>query len=306
MKVTICICTWNRSISLKRTLDSLVAMRKPVSIDWEVLIVNNNSNDDTDIVVDSFARRLPVRRVFESAQALSNARNAGVRAARGDYILWTDDDVIVGSDWLAAYCAAFDQTPSAAIFGGAVHPYFEEPVPNWLERGWSVVASAFAAIDFGQAKLAFSPEQLPFGANFATRRDEQKRYFFDPKLGPGPSGKYYAEETTVLLAMLADGATGCWVPNATVTHVIPQERMTLEYIKRYYERDGRTDYYLHSRLQVQRRRPLLARPPWVWRAVVESELRYWYSRAFQPAENWLFALRRRSRARGMFDESRNW
>ena len=62
-------------------------MRKPAGLEWELLVVNNNSSDDTDMVVDNFASLLPVRRVFEKVQGLSNARNAGVRAARGDYIL---------------------------------------------------------------------------------------------------------------------------------------------------------------------------------------------------------------------------
>ncbi len=306
MKVTVCISTWNRSASLKRTLDSLVAMRKPSGIDWELLIVNNNSSDDTNEVIDSVADLLPVRRVFEKAQGLSNARNAGVQAARGDYILWTDDDVVVGSEWLANYCAAFDQRPAAAIFGASVRPSFEGPVPAWLERGWRVVPSAFAAINFGSEALPLSAKKLPFGANFALRRAEQLQHLFDPKLGASPEGKYYAEETTVMLAMLAQGAEGWWVPDAPVQHIIPRERMTLDYIKSYFERTGRTDYYLYSRMKIQRRPRILGRPPWVWRGIVENEFRYWYSRALQPVELWLLALRNRSTSRGHFEESRLW
>ena len=304
MRVTVSICTWNRSASLKRTLDSLAEMRIPADLKWELLVVNNNSSDDTDSVVDSFSNRLPVRRIFEKAQGLSNARNAGIKVALGDYILWTDDDVIVGPEWLETYCSVFDQRPDAAIFGGPVYPVFEEPVPRWLERGWRVVPSAFAAIDFGTFPLPFSTNKTPFGANFALRRAELLRHPFDPRLGPGTS--YYAEETSVMQEMLEHGASGWWVPDAPVQHCIPRERMNLDYIKSYYERTGRTNYYLYSSKQAQRKLRILGRPPWVWRSIVENELIYWYSRAFLPVERWLHAQRNRSTSRGAFDESRRW
>ena len=306
MKVTVSISTWNRAASLKRTLDSLAEMRIPTDLKWELLVVNNNSSDNTDSVVDAFSDRLPVRRIFEKTQGLSNARNAGARAARGDYILWTDDDVIVGPEWLAAYCAAFNQRPDAAIFGGPVYPAFEEPIPHWLKCGWRVVPSAFAGIDFGPSPLPLSTSKIPFGANFALRRAEQLHHLFDPKLGASPGGRYYAEETTVMLEMLEQGAEGWWVPEAPVRHCIPRERMSLDYIKGYFERTGRTDYYLHCRERVDHKIRVLGRPLWVWRSVVESELLYWFSRAFSPPERWLLALRKRSTSRGKFDESRRW
>src|SRR5689334_13047707 len=107
LKATILICTWNRADSLRRTLESLVAMQPPAPGSWEVLVVNNNSSDDTDATVDGFRDRLPIRRITERAQGLSNARNAGARAAQGEYLVWTDDDVIVDRSWLTKYVEAF-------------------------------------------------------------------------------------------------------------------------------------------------------------------------------------------------------
>lgn len=304
MRVTIAICTWNRSAGLKITMESLMAMQIPQGIEWEVLVINNNSNDDTDVVVDSFADRLPVRRITERNPGLSNARNAGARAARGQYLMWTDDDVVVGPAWLAAYCAAFDAHPDAALFGGPVHPKFQEPIPDWLARGWRVVPSAFAGIDFGSSPLSLTPDKLPYGANFAVRREELLVHFFNPKLGASPTCRYYAEETTFMLELLRSGATGWWVPDAPVTHCIPRERMTLAYIKSYFVRTGQTDYYLNWSGKEKPKLRLLGRPLWVWRNVVESEAKYWFARAFLPIEQWLLALRKRSTALGAFDESR--
>src|SRR5262249_10345499 len=106
MKLSVAICTWNRAKLLEQCLDRL-ANASPPTADWELLVVNNNCSDNTDGVLDSFAARLPVRRIFEPKQGHSNARNAAVRSASGDYIIWTDDDVLVDKEWLVAYERAF-------------------------------------------------------------------------------------------------------------------------------------------------------------------------------------------------------
>ena len=102
LKLTIAICTWNRAKSLRTTLLSLQQLIVPSSSDWEILIVDNNCSDDTSNVIDQFVDLLPIRLVHETRQGLSHARNCAVGAAKGDYILWTDDDVIVDPYWLGS------------------------------------------------------------------------------------------------------------------------------------------------------------------------------------------------------------
>ena len=119
---TVTICTRNRAASLARTLASIVEAARAVSEDWELLVVDNGSTDDTSEVVDGFAGCLPIHRILHSVPGLSNARNAGVAAARGRFIIWTDDDLTVDRAWLAAYLAAFRTWPDCAIFGGRAIP----------------------------------------------------------------------------------------------------------------------------------------------------------------------------------------
>src|SRR5690349_14130582 len=102
MMITVAICSLNRAESLRRTLTSLTAMRIPADLAWETLVVNNEGTDHTDQVIDSFVGRLPIRRAMEPRRGLSNARNRAIDEARGDYIIWTDDDVVVDPSWLAA------------------------------------------------------------------------------------------------------------------------------------------------------------------------------------------------------------
>lgn len=91
MLITVAICTLNRAESLRRTLDSLAAMRLPDHLDWEVLVVDNGCADHTDAVIEAFAGRLPIRREFEPRRGHTPARNHAVDAAKGEYIVWTDE-----------------------------------------------------------------------------------------------------------------------------------------------------------------------------------------------------------------------
>jgi glucosyl-dolichyl phosphate glucuronosyltransferase len=95
MLVTVAICTFNRAESLRRTLALLTTMQVPPRLSLEVVVINNNSSDGTDNVINEFCCQLPLRREFEPRPGHSNARNRAVDVARGDYIIWTDDDVVV-------------------------------------------------------------------------------------------------------------------------------------------------------------------------------------------------------------------
>src|SRR5215213_3679943 len=94
MRFTVAICTWNRAALLPEVLGRLARARPPAG-GWELLVVNNNSTDDTERVLDAFAGRLPLRRAFEQRQGLSHARNTAVKEATGEYLVWTDDDALV-------------------------------------------------------------------------------------------------------------------------------------------------------------------------------------------------------------------
>jgi glycosyltransferase involved in cell wall biosynthesis len=91
--LSICICTYNRGQSLKRTLTSLASQKGISTGDVEVVIVNNNCTDETDKVIEEFRCELPIRRVSESKQGLAHARNRAVSEFKGDVLVFTDDDV---------------------------------------------------------------------------------------------------------------------------------------------------------------------------------------------------------------------
>src|SRR5262249_52705605 len=102
MDLSVVVCTYNRSTSLRRTLAALEAQEVPPGLAWEIVIVDNNSSDDTRAVVDAFgtACSIPVRYAFEPRQGLSFARNTGVAHAKGEILACTDDDCRPEPTWI--------------------------------------------------------------------------------------------------------------------------------------------------------------------------------------------------------------
>ena len=300
MLVTVGICTFNRAELLRRTLESLLALELPADVNWEVVVVNNNSTDHTDAVVEEYRNRLPVRREFEPQPGKSNALNRAISAANGEYILWTDDDVVVDPNWLAAYVGAFRRRPEAALFGGPVIPKLEPPVPPWVAESLSALAGPYAARDFSddEQPLSVAEDRVPYGANFAIRAREQRAVKYDPGLGPSPSQSRCGEEADVIIRVLGSGATGYWIPQAVANHCIGRERQTVSYIVKYSMNVGET-YALISASAEATGRFWFGVPQRVWPRLLKKWVQYQVHRRISPAPIWVAHLQAYARTKGM-------
>ena len=143
MKFSVVIPTYNRGEELIRTLESLSKLK--VSEQWEVIVVDNNSSDNTRDVVLSAAQSFPapLHYFFEKEQGRSAALNAGIKAAQGDIIAVTDDDVRVDSEWLTNAARALGELRCDYV-GGKALPIWGGPRPAWLPnragKHWGVIA----------------------------------------------------------------------------------------------------------------------------------------------------------------------
>ncbi len=213
MRIDVVICTWNRCHLLGPTLERLREIDVPPHVDWQVIVVDNNCTDNTAALLQILPDVCHWHHLRVTCWSL-NARNRAVAEVTGDYLVWTDDDVLVERRWLEAYADAFERWPAAAFFGGPVEPWFEGTPPRWLAEHWRCVSHAFAVRELGDAPFPFDGSQFPYGANCAFRLDVQRRYPYDPSLGRRPDASVSGEETQVMRQMLADGLTGWWVPDA--------------------------------------------------------------------------------------------
>ena len=299
--VTVAICTYNRCELLERTLASLAELRIPDDLSWEVVVVDNRCTDATPAVVERAAEGLPVRRVEEPRAGLSHARNRAVEAAAGEHVIWTDDDVRVSPDWLAAYTRAFRRWPDAAFYGGPLRPLFLGERPDWLVEGWGAVRGAYPVVDHGEEPFRITGrEHLPYGANFAVPAEVLAERAFDPRLGRSGTDLVGGEETEYLARLLEEGRTGRWVPGAEVEHVITRKQQSLDYVRRYYRDLGRLAEIRRLRDGDAGVPELGGRPRWAWRTAVAAEVRYRLRRmlAGDPGD-WLVDLREASRAQGV-------
>lgn len=297
MRATVAICTWNRADLLDRTLAEMQRVRIPIGLQWEILVVNNNCTDHTDDVIAKYKRVLPIRRLFEPDQGLSNARNCAVEAAKGDVLIWTDDDVLVDECWLEEYCRAAVEYPAVSFFGGRIEPWFDGTPPAWLKAAWQRVDVAYATCNLGEECLNFARGKTPFGANFAVRTEVQRRYPYDPSRGRIAREMLSGEETAVVSAMLSDGLSGRWLPEARVRHFIPRHRQTVHYLRSYYEGHGIMMARESGPMTTVK---LLGRPRWLWRAWITSEIQFRVRRVTSRPEVWIEDLKRAAVLRGMF------
>jgi glycosyltransferase involved in cell wall biosynthesis len=286
----------------------------PSGLAWQVVVVDNGSSDDTRQVVESFAPALPVRWVFEAEPGLSNARNRGVQEAAGEYLVWTDDDVVVHPQWLAAYLQAFEDFADCAVFGGKVTPVLEAPTPPWFSDNRELLGFLIAERDFGEAPTPLDADQhrLPFGANFAIRSLEQRRHRYDPELGVGPGKHRSGEETQLIRAILADGGRGMWIPGAEVRHFIPAARQTEAYVLSYNRAIGETWAHLQDRGVKTPMGPglenlstrLWGAPLAGWLRVANHGCKYRLLRRFGPSRKWVWHLMQYGYYRGVVDHWR--
>jgi glycosyltransferase involved in cell wall biosynthesis len=302
MFVTVAICTFNRAESLRLTLDSLVAMEIPSDLPWELLIVNNNSTDHTDDVIGEYVGRLPVRREFESRGGKSNALNRAIDVAKGDYIVWIDDDVLVDAGLLTAYAAAFRRWPEAAVFGGRIKPKYEAPVEKWVLESEAVLGGPYAIRDFGDQVRPFSADDedhFPYGANWAIRAIEQRAFRYDPDLGPVPRRIRNQEDTDLMLRLLRSGATGYWISEAMVEHCIGRNRQTVRYIAEYYESWGET-FSFRNAAATAAAPFLFGIPRRIWPRLLGGWVFYRVCRFVSSAPVWVKYLEVYSWNKGMF------
>lgn len=279
---TVAICTWNRCALLGKTLEQLAALDGSLP-NWEVLVVDNACTDATASVASSFVGRLPLRLVHEATPGLSRARNRAVAEARGQFIAWTDDDVLVSPQWLNAYAGAIARYPSADFFGGPIRPWFETQPPEWLSANWHVIGEAYATRDFRSEEFALDELHMPFGANYVVRRESQRQFAYDPKLGRVQGSLLGGEEVGVLTAMMRAGHVGWWVPEASVTHMISSDRLTASYLRRFYAKQGVVQSSDAETAVPQ----LLGRPRWLWRRALMAEASYRVARVTKPSRDWV-------------------
>jgi glycosyltransferase involved in cell wall biosynthesis len=229
IKVTVAIPTYNRADFLRQTLAGIVEQQFPRE-NFEVLVIDNNSNDHTRAVVDEFANARPAPRyILEPQQGLDYARNRAIVEARGDIILFGDDDILVQPDWIAQMAVPLLASPSGRVgaVGGEVVPVFPDGLPDWV-REWH------APLGFRTDLGPLDARHSPMGANLAF-----PKWVF-AHLGPfhtaldRAAGNYFSGGDSEMIRRVRAAGLEVWfAPAAAVKHQMPASRTTFRYARRH-------------------------------------------------------------------------
>ncbi len=188
--VTVVVCTFNRQAML-RTLAESILPQLPVAYPLEILVVDNNSTDDTASVARALAAdHAAFTYLFEPRQGLSHARNAGAAAARHGFLLYLDDDAVLPPHYLATLGRRLaEHDPD--FFGGPLYPLYLDPKPDWFPESLEIRKKA--------ARSGFDANIVLTGANYGVRKSVlQKVGGFDPHYGMSGGKVGMLEERLVI------------------------------------------------------------------------------------------------------------
>jgi glycosyltransferase involved in cell wall biosynthesis len=234
MDLSLIVCTYNRCQSLTETLESIAAQVVPDSVEWEIVVVDNNSTDSTRTVVEESSKKWPgrFRYIFEGRQGLSAARNSGIRNSRGMVLAFTDDDVITDPHWLWNLTLHLTSEEWAGS-GGRIVPVWAKPLPNWMSINDPYTMGPFVLFDAGSEPRVL--DRPPYGANMAFRRNIFEKYgVFRTDLGRSGGNLNSREDIEFGERLLSAGERLRYEPSAVVFHPASENRMTERFVLRWW------------------------------------------------------------------------
>lgn len=272
MYVTIAICTYNRAKLLAQTLESFVGLKIPDGVKYHLLIINNNSVDNTEEIIKSYSYKLPLETYLEIKPGSANARNAVLEHARGDYVLCTDDDVQVDENFFVSFVDCIKKYPDHVVFGGVIEPWFEVPPDPELAKAFSLLSEGFTP----QVKSITSgpclEDVIIYGVNMGFKLSASQGVRYDTCLGT--SGKNFGcmeDSDFVDRVNKKNGCKSVWCPDMKVKHFIPAERFTKKYLIKLYA-DRTASYFRKKGLPVGRN--IGGLPLWALRLLVANYIKY--------------------------------
>ena len=248
--ISILICTYNRAALLEQTLEALSRATVPDRCTVEIVVVDNNSTDDTPAAIRRAAALgpIPIQYVHERRQGKSFALNAGLSASRGEIIALTDDDVLPSTDWLARVVSNFRTAGDVVFVFGKVLPRWEvPPPPEMLTVRARDIWGPLALVDYGDETIrydaaTFGTQRLPVGANLAIRRDAIETVGgWRTDLGKVDNTLIAGEDHELCVRLFVGGLySGIYDPAVSVRHLVPASRVTRRYFRRWFFWHGRT------------------------------------------------------------------
>lgn len=243
IQFSVVICTYNGEHRLPALLERLKAQRVPQWLEWEVLVVDNNSHDQTAQCIYRDQQDWPahssLRYVFEPRQGLAYARRRAIQTVASELIGFLDDDILPADDWVAQAHRFGQHYPEVGAYGSAIEGQYESEPPVGFER----IASCLAVIQRGETPFQYSPQRgvLPAGAGMVVRRQAWLTCVPTNPLLSGVCGTSLNAkgEDVETLGHIRRGGWSIWHnPQMRLIHRIPATRLRPAYLLQLFQSIG--------------------------------------------------------------------
>ena len=243
--ISVIICTYNRERYIYNVLQS-IAEGNLSKESYEIVLVDNNSSDNTKGECDRFMADYPEIRLhycIEPNQGLSYARNCGIRESKGDVLAYVDDDALVNKEYLSTYADFFERNPQAVAAGGPILPEYDGcDEPEWMSHYTRQLVTG--KLWLGEKEREFPGGAFPGGGNAAYRKSVFDAIgLFNVELGRKGNSLIGAEEKDLFDKMTTRGMKFYYLPTAILYHLIPPKKLTQNYFNRLTLGIGQSERY---------------------------------------------------------------
>ena len=251
--ISVILCTYNRDKYIYNVLKSVAENDYPRDL-YEIVLVNNNSTDNTEGECQRFQADYPdiaFRYCVETSQGLSYARNCGIRQSAGDLLVYVDDDATVNKEYLRTYADFFASHPKAVAAGGPILPVYETEEPAWMSHYTRQLITG--RLYLGNTAREFPKGAFPGGGNACYRKSVFDTVgLFNVELGRKGNSLIGAEEKDLFDKMTTCGMHFYYLPTAILYHIIPPHKLTPDYFNRLTYGIGVSERY--RTLQISRKK----------------------------------------------------
>ncbi len=272
--ISVIICTYNRAESLKTVLESLLKQKRDQDFEFEIIVIDNRSTDSTKTVIESFSNTFKgqLKYLFQSQKGKSLSLNMAIREAKGDILVFTDDDVIIDEQWISHIYECFKKYDCDAV-GGRVLPIYPDKTPLWVKNNAVKLSGSVVIYDYGDQTFQLDQQHYPFiGANFAFKN----KIFtdcglFNPNLGPGTTNG--GEDTDFIKRIITKGKSLYYCGEALVWHPLDLKRLKLNHVASWNIALGRYAAYEEIKHQKNQFISYWGIPRWLLRGIMIDTLR---------------------------------
>lgn len=244
------ICTYNRAHILEGAIESLIHQDADPEL-FEILVIDNNSSDNTAEIAKKFENYENFRYIFEPKQGVSRARNRGCKEARGEYIAYLDDDAKADSEWIRNIFTIISSQNSPCVIGGPIYPFYLTEKPDWFLDKYEIRT-------FGNKPRYLKSDEYFSASNIIIVKTILEQFDgFD--INSGPKGEIFVlGEETFLQNKIREGLKMSdifyYSPELKIYHIVPQEKMTVKhFIKRRFMVGQSSLYYRFGNVSLLKR-----------------------------------------------------